>query len=142
KQTNSARDYQRAIHERLQTLDYVPVIFIAALTRQRVFKLIDTALEVARQRARRIATSELNEVMLDAVARHHPPTYRGNYVHIKYVTQARVNPPVFAFFCNHPKGIIESYRRYLENRLRAAFGFEGVPLVLVFRAKSKQSEEE
>ena len=96
KETNTARDYQRAIHERLQTLDYVPVIFISALTRQRVYKLIDTALEVARQRARRIATSELNEVMLDAVARHHPPTYRGNYVHIKYVTQARANPPVVA----------------------------------------------
>jgi len=142
KETNTARDYQRAIHERLQTLDYVPVIFISALTRQRVYKLIDTALEVARQRARRIATSELNEVMLEAVARHHPPTYRGNYVHIKYVTQARANPPVFAFFCNHPKGVQESYRRYLENRLRAAFGFEGVPLVLVFRAKSKQSVEE
>ncbi len=142
KETNTARDYQRAIHERLQTLDYAPVIFISALTRQRVYKLIDTALEVARQRARRIATSELNEVMLDAVARHHPPTYRGNYVQIKYVTQVRANPPVFAFFCNHPKGIQESYRRYLENRLRAAFGFEGVPLVLVFRAKSKQSVEE
>ncbi len=142
KETNTARDYQRAIHERLQTLDYAPVIFISALTRQRVYKLIDTALEVARQRARRIATSELNEVMLDAVARHHPPTYRGNYVQIKYVTQVRANPPVFAFFCNHPKGVIESYRRYLENRLRAAFGFEGVPLVLVFRAKSKQSVEE
>ena len=142
KETNTARDYERAIKERLQTLDYAPVIFISALTRQRVFKLIDMALEVARQRERRIPTSELNEVMQEAIARHHPPSYRGNHVQIKYVTQVRANPPVFAFFCNHPKGVKESYRRYLENRLRAAFGFDGVPLVLVFRAKSKQEVEE
>ena len=142
KETNTARDYERAIKERLQTLDYTPVIFISALTRQRVFKLIDTALEVARQRARRIPTSELNEVMLKAVARHHPPTYRGNHVQIKYVTQVRANPPVFAFFCNHPKGVKESYRRYLENRLREAFGFDGVPVALVFKSKSKQVVEE
>lgn len=142
KVTNTARDYERDIKERLQTLDYAPVIFISALTRQRVHKLLDVALEVARQRARRIPTSELNEVMLDAVARHHPPTYRGKYVQIKYVTQVRARPPVFAFFCNHPKGVQESYRRYLENRLRAAFGFDGVPLALVFRAKSKRAVEE
>ena len=142
KQTNTARDYEQAIKERLQTLDYVPVVFISALTKQRVYKLLDTALEVARQRTRRIATAELNTMMQDAIARHHPPTYRNQYVQIKYVTQVRANPPVFAFFCNHPQGVKESYRRYLENRLRAAFGFEGVPMALVFRSKYKQEVEE
>ncbi len=136
KQTNTARDVERAIKERLQTLDYVPVVFISALTKQRIHKLLETALEVALQRTRRIPTSDLNEVMLAAVARYHPPTYRGQFVQIKYVAQVRANPPVFAFFCNHPKGVKESYRRYLENRLRDAFGFAGVPLTLVFRAKS------
>ncbi|MFQ5570843.1 MAG: ribosome biogenesis GTPase Der [Rhodothermales bacterium] len=142
KETNTARDYQRDIRERLHTLDYVPVLFISALTRQRVSKLLDTALEVARQRSRRIPTSELNEAMQAAIARYHPPTYRGQFVKIKYVTQVRTTPPVFAFFCNHPKGIKESYRRYLENRLRDAFGFEGVPLTLIFKAKSKPDDEE
>ena len=142
KQTNTARDYEQAIKERLQTLDYVPVVFISALTKQRIYKLLDTALEVARQRTRRIATAELNTVMQDAIARHHPPTYRNQHVQIKYVTQVRASPPVFAFFCNHPQGVKESYRRYLENRLRAAFGFEGVPMALVFRSKYKQEVEE
>ena len=142
KETNTARDYERAIKERLQTLDYVPVVFVSALTKQRVSKLLDTALEVVRQRTRRIATAELNAVIQDAIARYHPPTYRNQYVQINYVTQVRTNPPVFAFFCNHPQGVKETYRRYLEKRLRAAFGFEGVPMALVFRSKYKQEVEE
>ncbi len=139
KETNTARDYERDIKNRLQTLDYVPVVFVSALTKKRVPKVLDLALEVAKARNKRIATSKLNEVMLAAMERHHPPSYRGNFVRIKYVSQVRTRPPVFAFFCNHPKGIQESYRRYLENQLRSAFGFEGVPLTLSFRAKSKRS---
>ncbi len=142
KETNTARDYERAIKGRLQTLDYVPVVFVSALTKQRVYKLLDVALDVAQQRTKRISTSALNTVMQEAIARHHPPTYRNQYVQIKYVTQVRSNPPVFAFFCNHPQGVKESYKRYLENRLRVAFGFEGVPMALVFRSKSKQEAEE
>lgn len=142
KETNTARDYERQIKERLQTLDYLPVVFISALTKQRVYKLLDTALDVARQRAQRVPTSKLNEVMLAAIDRHHPPTYRGNFVKIKFVTQVDSNPPVFAFFCNHPQGIRESYRRYLENQLREAFGFTGVPLTLVFKSKSKAKLED
>jgi len=76
--------------------------------------------------------------MLAAIERHHPPTYRGNFVKIKFVTQVDSNPPVFAFFCNHPQGIRESYRRYLENKLREAFGFAGVPLTLGFNSKSPE----
>lgn len=142
KETNTARDTEQAIKERLQTLAYVPVVFISALTRQRIHKVPEIALRVLGERAKRIRTAQLNEVMQAAIARHHPPSYRNQHVQIKYVTQVRTNAPVFAFFCNHPKGIRESYARYLENRLREAFGFEGVPISLVFRAKSRQHTTE
>ena len=135
KETNTARDYERALHERLKTLEFVPVLFISALSRQRISRVLDTALEVAEERRRRISTSRLNDVVLEAVARHNPPTYRNQYLKIKYVTQVRHSPPVFAFFCNYPQGVKEPYRRYLENQIREAFGFKGVPLTLVFKAK-------
>ncbi|MDX1430372.1 MAG: ribosome biogenesis GTPase Der, partial [Rhodothermales bacterium] len=109
--------------------------FISALTRQRVTRVIDRALEIYHERGKRIPTSRLNEVMLAAVERSHPPTYRNRYVRIKYVSQIKVNPPVFAYFCNQPTGIREPYRRYLENQMREVFGFAGVPLTLVFKKK-------
>ena len=136
KDTKTAKRYEDYFHEILQTLDYVPIVFTSALTRQRVYKVIDTALEVADERAKRISTSNLNDALQQALANHHPPTYRGgNYVEIKYVTQVRENPPVFVFFVNHPKGVKESYKRYLERQFREAFGFKGVPLTLVFKEK-------
>ncbi len=135
KETNTARDVTRAIHDRLQTLDFVPVVFVSALTRQRIHRLVDRALEIAEERAKRVPTSILNETMLAAVGRAHPPTHRNRPVRIKYVSQVATAPPVFAFFCNYPEGVRESYRRYLENQLRDAFGFEGVPVTIVFRKK-------
>lgn len=138
KETNTARDYRRAIYDQVKMLDYVPVLFISATTRKRVHDVLTTAIEVDRERRKRISTSELNVVMQKAMAAHKPPTYRNQFVKIKYVTQVRENPPVFAFFCNYPKGVHESYRRFLENKLREAFGFVGVPLTLVFKAKSRQ----
>lgn len=138
KETNTARDYHRQITERVKMLDYVPVLFISATTRQRVYNVLTTAVQIDQERRKRIPTSKLNEVMLKAIEGHRPPAYRNQFVKIKYVTQVRENPPVFAFFCNYPKGIQESYRRYLENQIREAFGFVGVPLTLVFKAKSKQ----
>ncbi|MDX1532038.1 MAG: ribosome biogenesis GTPase Der [Rhodothermales bacterium] len=135
KETNTARDFERAIHKRLGMLDYVPVVFISALTGQRVQKVLERALQVAEERRRRIPTSALNDVVTQAVNAHHPPSWNGRLIKIKYATQVRANPPVFAFFCNHPRGIKDPYRRYLENRLRAAFGFEGVPLTLSFKQK-------
>ncbi|MCH7640081.1 MAG: ribosome biogenesis GTPase Der [Bacteroidetes bacterium] len=135
KETNTARDLTTSIHERLGLLDYVPVVFISALTGQRATKVLDVALDVHNERMKRIPTSKLNEVMQAAIKAQYPPSYRGQYVKINYVTQVRDRPPVFAFFSNYPKGIKESYRRYLENRLRDAFGFEGVPLTLSFKQK-------
>ena len=136
KETNTARDVERAIRERLGLLDFVPVVFASALTGQRAEKVLDVALAVFDERRKRVPTARLNEVIEAAVRRQPPPTYRGGtYVKIKYASQVRDEPPVFAFFCNHPEGVKESYRRYLENRLREAFGFEGVPLTLSFKRK-------
>jgi GTP-binding protein len=135
KDSKTAKRYEDYFHQILETLDHVPIVFVSAVTKQRVYKMLDTALEVAEERGRRIQTSTLNDAVQAAVESHHPPTYRGNYVQIKYATQVRTDPPVFVFFANHPKGIRESYKRYLEGALRDAFGFNGVPLTLVFKPK-------
>ncbi len=138
KETNTARDFERDIKARLQTLDYVPVIFISALTRQRVFRVLDQSVKVLAERAKRVPTAALNEVMQRAISRNHPPSYRNRHVQIKYVTQLSTRAPVFAFFCNYPYGVSTNYTRYLKRRLREAFGFEGVPISVVYRAKSKR----
>ena len=135
KETNTARDVERAIKERLGLLDFVPVVFASALTGQRAEKVLDVALAVFDERQKRVPTARLNEVVEAAVQRQPPPSHRSQYIKIKYASQVRDEPPVFAFFCNHPEGVKESYRRYLENRLREAFGFEGVPLTLSFKRK-------
>ena len=135
KDSMTAKRYTDYFHKLLKTLDHVPIVFVSALTRQRIYKLLDVALEVDSERNKRISTSTLNEAMQAAIEKHHPPTYRGNYVEIKYVTQVNEGPPVFVFFCNHPQGIKESYRRYLEGKIRENFGFEGVPLTLKFNRK-------
>jgi len=135
KDSTTATRYEEYFRQMLETLDHVPIVFVSALTRQRVYRLLDVALNVAQERNKRIDTSTLNDVVQQAVAGHHPPTWRGNYVEIKYATQVETAPPVFVFFCNHPQGVKTSYKRYLENKLREAFGFEGVPLVLKFKEK-------
>jgi GTP-binding protein len=135
KDTNTAREYQKTINERLQTLEYVPVIFVSALTKQRLYNLMQLVVKVAENRKRRIPTAQLNDVMQEAIRAVHPPAYRGQHIKIKYVTQVREKPPVFAFFCNHPLGVKDSYQRYLEHRIREAFDYEGVPITLSFKAK-------
>ncbi|HIG74056.1 MAG TPA: ribosome biogenesis GTPase Der [Bacteroidetes bacterium] len=135
KETNTARDVERAAKAKVGTVDHVPFVFASALTGQRAEKVLDMALAVYDERAKRVPTAELNEVVQVAVRQQYPPSWRGNYVQVKFATQVRDSPPVFAFFCNHPQGIKESYRRYLENKLRDAFGFEGVPLTLSFKKK-------
>ncbi|WP_022835143.1 ribosome biogenesis GTPase Der [Salisaeta longa] len=135
KDTKTAQRYTDYFHQILQTMTYVPIVFVSAVTKQRVYKMMDTALDVADERAKRIPTSDLNDVLQAAVEENHPPTYRNAYVQIKYMTQVRTNPPVFAFFCNHPKGIRDSYKRYLERKIREAFGFQGVPITLAFKQK-------
>jgi len=135
KNSNSVRDEEKKIRERLKTLDYVPIVTISALNKQRIYKLLDTALSVHKMRSMRVSTSKLNEAMLQAIGRTPPPMYRNRPVKINYVTQVREEPPVITFFCNHPQGVKENYKRYLENQLRKAFSFEGVPLTLTFKSK-------
>ena len=135
KETNTTRDWTRTFHERMGTMDYVPVEFVSALTGQRAQRVLETALRVHDERSKRVPTAKLMEVVQAAVAAQHPPTYRGNYVQVKYATQVHSRPPVIAFFVNHADGVRESYQRYLEGRVREAFGFEGVPITMSFRKK-------
>jgi GTP-binding protein len=113
----------------------VPILFISAKEKTRIFKAIEIALEVAESKKRKIPTSELNEVILKAIGSHHPPVVRGHPIKIKYVTQLPTAVPSFAFFCNFPDDIKQPYKNYLENQLRENFNFKGVPVRLFFRKK-------
>ncbi|MDW8288961.1 MAG: GTP-binding protein, partial [Flammeovirgaceae bacterium] len=135
KDHTTARKIETEIHQRLATLNYVPVVFSSALTKQRIHKVVEKAIEVFENKKRKIPTSQLNDVMLKEIEKYPPPAERGKIIKIKYVTQLPTHNPTFAFFANHPKHIGETYERYLENRLREHFNFEGVPIKLVFRDK-------
>jgi GTP-binding protein len=135
KQTNTARDYEKQLKERLAPFTDVPVLFISAKDKLRIFKAIEIALEVVENKKKKIPTSQLNDVMLKAIAAFHPPVVRGNPVSIKYVTQLPTHVPSFAFFCNYPDDIKTPYRNYLENKLRETFDFKGIPVRIFFRKK-------
>lgn len=135
KETNTARDFEKTIHERIAPFTDVPIIFISATEKVRIFKAVEAALEVYENRSRKIKTSQINEIMLEAIQRHPPPAYRGRLIKIKYVTQLPPAYPAFAFFCNHPKHIREPYKNYLENQLRKNFKFTGTPISIFFREK-------
>lgn len=135
KETNTARDYEKKLKERLQPFSDVPVIFISATEKTRIFKAIEMALEVYDNRIRKVPTSKLNTVMLKAIETHHPPVVRGHAVKIKFVTQLPTAVPSFAFFCNFPDDIKQPYKNYLENKLRESFNFSGVPIRMFFRKK-------
>lgn len=135
KETNTARDFTEEIRKKLAPFSDVPIIFISALDKTRIFKAVESALDVYENRQRRITTSELNEVMLEAIEKYPPPSHKSVYVKIKYVTQLPTATPQFAFFCNHPKYVKEAYRNYLENQLRKHFNFTGVPINVYFREK-------
>ncbi len=135
KETNTARDYEKELKARLAPFSDVPILFISVKDKLRIFKVIETALQVYENRQRKISTSALNDVMLKAVESYHPPVVRGNAIKIKYITQLPTAVPSFAFFCNYPDDIKQPYRNYLENQLRANFNFKGVPVRLFFRKK-------
>lgn len=135
KETNTARDFEKELKERISPFTDVPIVTMSVLEKQRIFKAVEAAMEVYENRSRKIKTSELNDVMLAAIDRVNPPTHRGKVIKIKYVTQLPLHYPAFAFFCNHPKHIKVSYRNYLENQLREKFNFSGVPIHLFFREK-------
>jgi len=135
KETNTAKEFEKDLKKRLAPFTDVPLLFISATEKTRIFKVIETALEVYENRQRKVPTSQLNEVMLKAVESYHAPVVRGNSVKIKYVTQLPTVVPSFAFFCNFPDDVKQPYKNYLENQLRANFKFTGVPVRLFFRKK-------
>ncbi len=137
KDTYTAKGYEELLRTKLRTYDYIPVIFISALTKQRIFKLLDRTKEVHKNRAMRIPTSSLNETILEEIKRYPPSSKTGKDIKLNYVTQVKSMPPVFAFFANEPKFIVDTYKRFLENKIRKHFGFAGVPLTLVFKHKRK-----
>lgn len=135
KETNTARDYEKELRQRLAPFNDVPVLFISVKDKVRIFKVIETALEVYDNRKRKVPTSKLNDVMLKAIESYHPPVVRGNSIKVKYVTQLPTVVPSFAFFTNYPDDIKTPYRNYLENKLRENFNFRGVPVRIFFRKK-------
>jgi GTPase len=135
KDHKSTMYYEQSIRKKMEPFTDVPIIFTSALTKQRIHKVLETAMEVYRNRMQRIPTHKLNEVMLKAIEEVHPPALKGKFVKIKYVQQLPTHAPTFAFYCNLPQYIKDPYRRYLENRLRENFSFSGVPLQLFFRDK-------
>ena len=135
KETNTARDYEKALKQKLAPFTDVPILFISVLEKTRIFKAIELGLQVFENRHRKVPTSQLNEVMLKAIASYHAPVVRGNSIKIKYVTQLPTKVPSFAFFTNYPDDIKTPYRNYLENQLRTHFKFTGVPVWIFFRKK-------
>jgi GTP-binding protein len=135
KDDSTARSYERALQEKLRIYDFIPVTFISALSRQRIYKVIDLVKSVDAEQNKRVATSEVNTVLGRDIAAFPPRSRSGKEIRIKFVTQVRAKPPVFAFFCNEPKLIEDTYRRYLENKIREHFTFSGVPVLLTFRQK-------
>jgi GTPase len=133
----SAERYRKIIAEGLKFIPYAPIVFASAKTGYHVQSLLETVLSIAGMRFLRISTSRLNEAVQDAVRRHNPTVNRGKVLKIYYATQARVNPPTFIFFVNDPQALHFSYERYLENQLRAAFGFKGTGIRMYFRARPK-----
>ncbi|MBS1550433.1 MAG: ribosome biogenesis GTPase Der [Bacteroidetes bacterium] len=135
KKTNTMRDFEAAIKHKIGQFTDIPILFISALTKQRILKAVETAMEVYENRARKIKTSKLNEVMLPIFENTPPPAIKGKYVKIKYCVQLPTPSPQFVFFCNLPQYVKEPYKRFTENQLRKEFGFTGVPIEVYFRQK-------
>lgn len=135
KETNTIKQYTQKIKEAIEPFTDVPILFISVLTKQRIFKAIETAVEVYKNRSKKIVTRKLNEVMLPVIEHYSPPAYKGKYVKIKFCTQLPTIYPQFAFFCNLPQYVREPYKRFLENKIREHYGFTGVPITIFMRKK-------
>ncbi|MFN8236955.1 MAG: ribosome biogenesis GTPase Der [Chitinophagales bacterium] len=135
KDSKTILEFEKRIKEKIAPFTDVPIVFISALEKQRIYQAVDKVLEVYNNKQIKIPTHKLNEVMLAEIEKYGPPAYRGEYIKIKYVTQLPSKTPSFAFFCNHPDFIREPYRNYLENRMREQFPLSGVPINIFFRKK-------
>jgi GTPase len=135
KDVHSTKNMEAEIRDRIAPFVDVPILFISALTKQRVHKALEISMQVFKNRKQRIKTSKLNEVLLEAVESYPPPSVKGKYIKIKYVTQLPSPTPSFALFANLPQYIKEPYKRYIENKIRENFDFKGVPVQVYFRQK-------
>lgn len=135
KQSNTLRDYEKHIRKEIAPFTDVPIVFVSVLKKQRIFKAIETAVEVFKNRSKKIKTSVMNDTMLPIIERNPPPAYKGKFVKIKYCMQLPTPQPQFVFFCNLPQYVKDPYKRFVENKLREAFDFNGVPITVYFRKK-------
>lgn len=135
KETNSVRDYTEKLLKKTAPFTDVPIVFVSALTKQRILKGLEEAVQVHKNRTRKISTSNFNKIMLEEVTKQPPPATKGKYIKIKYATQLPTHSPSFAFFCNLPQYIKEPYRRFVENKIRIHYNFKGVPIKVFFRKK-------
>ena len=135
KDHKTAVEFKQRILEKLAPFSDVPVLFTSVTEKQRIFKTVETAMEVYQNKVRRIPTSKLNEVMLEIISHYPPPATKGKHIKIKYITQLPGRSPMFAFFCNLPQYIKDPYKRFVENKLRENFDFSGVPIQIFFRQK-------
>ena len=135
KDTKTTKSFETYIRKQIEPFTDVPIVFISALTKQRIYKAIETAVEVYKSRSKRIKTSKLNEDLLPIIAKYPPPAIKGKYVKIKYIMQLPTPQPQFAFFCNLPQYIKAPYKRFLENKIRSIYDFNGVPVTLFMRKK-------
>ncbi len=132
----TAMQFEKSIKKFLREYDYIPVIFISALEKQRIYKLVELAKDVFAEQTKRISTNKLNNLLLHDIAEKPPGSKSGKEIKIKYITQVKTNPPAFGFFANEPKLVEEKYKRFLEGRIRKHFGFIGVPISLYFKKKN------
>ena len=135
KDSKTSEKIKKEIMESLAPIDYLPIIFASVLNKQRIFQVMEKAVEVYGNKTKKIPTSKLNDALLPEISHYPPPAMKGKLIQIKYVTQINARFPSFAFFCNLPQYVQESYQRFLENKIRANFDFEGVPVRLIFRKK-------
>jgi GTP-binding protein len=135
KNNKTTKDYEQTIRQQIEPFTDVPIVFISTLTKQRLYKAIETAVEVYKNRSKKIKTSVLNDKLLPLIEKYPPPAYKGKFVKIKYIMQLPTPQPQFAFFCNLPQYVKEPYKRYLENKLREYFDFNGVPISIYMRKK-------
>lgn len=135
KDANVTKKFVEYIQKKIEPFTDVPIVFISSLTKQRIYKAIETAVTVYKNRSNRIKTRELNDVMLPIIAANPPPSYKGKYVKVKFCMQLPMPYPVFVFYCNLPQYVKDPYKRFIENKLRQQFEFNGVPITVYFRKK-------
>jgi len=135
KDTHTAKEYEQMIKQKIAPFNDVPVLFISAMEKQRIFKALEIAKEVHLRRSAKIKTSELNDRILPILEKNPPPSHRGRFIKIKFITQLPTYYPSFAFFCNHPRHVKKDYKNFIENKMRELFDFTGVPISIYFREK-------